>query len=130
MHWLLYPFGALIALILLLQGMALWRAKQAIGRRAPEDDAIAAQTNAVGPRLYYFYAPTCGPCKAMTPLVDRLIAAHGNLIKVNVAQAPELARGFGISATPSFVLVEDGIIRQVRLGAQSERQVRALLGMR
>ncbi|MDA8093378.1 MAG: thioredoxin family protein [Betaproteobacteria bacterium] len=128
MHWLLYPFIGLIALILLMQLVTVWRAKQTIGRRAPEDDAIAAQTNTAGPRLYYFYAPNCGPCKAMTPLIDRLMASHDNLIKVNVAQSPQLARDFGISATPSFVQVEEGIIRQVKLGAISERQVRALLG--
>lgn len=63
----------------------------------------------------------------MTPLVDRLRDGHPNLIKVNVAEAMFLARDFGVTATPSFVLVEDGTIRRVRLGGQSEKQLLSLL---
>jgi hypothetical protein len=64
----------------------------------------------------------------MTPLVDRLAATHGNLIKVDVAERPDLARGFGIAATPNFVRVESGKIQKVRLGGLGERQLLALLG--
>ena len=49
------------------------------------------------------------------------------LFRSNVSEAPDLARGFGIAATPSFVLVEDGAIRQVKLGGQSEKQLLKLI---
>jgi protein-disulfide isomerase-like protein with CxxC motif len=63
----------------------------------------------------------------MTPLLDRLREAHPTLIKVDVAESLELARDFGIAGTPSFVLVENGAIRRVKLGGQSERGLLKLL---
>lgn len=63
----------------------------------------------------------------MTPLVAQLQQTHHNLIKVDVAQSLALARAFGVAATPSFVLVEDDTIRQVRLGGMSEKRLRHML---
>lgn len=78
-------------------------------------------------RLYYFYAPHCGPCRAMTPMVERMQSIHPNLIKINIEDSQALAKSFGIAATPSFVLVNEGVIRQVILGAQSEQKLKHIL---
>ena len=127
MHWLIYPLVGFVALMLLTQLFAFYRARRSIGARAPDTAALNEDAPEARRRLYYFYATHCGPCRAMTAMVDRLHPAHANLIKVDVAERPELARGFAIAGTPSFVLVEDGIIRQVKLGPQSESQILALL---
>ncbi len=63
----------------------------------------------------------------MTPVVDQLRSSHRNLIKIDVAEALPLARAFGITATPSFVLVENGKIAQIKIGAMSEKKLVALL---
>ncbi|MFA5082749.1 MAG: thioredoxin family protein [Hydrogenophilaceae bacterium] len=123
MHWLIYLVLGFIALLFLMQYLAVRRARRSEGQAAPDTRAVDGPAQADRRRLYYFYATRCGPCRAMAPLVDRLSATHRNLIKVDVAAAPDLARGFGIAATPSFILVEDGLIRQVRLGGQSEAQL-------
>lgn len=128
MQWLIYVVAGLVALVVLSQLLALARARRSEGRPAPDTSTVDGGARGERRRLYYFYASHCGPCLAMAPLVDRLGGAHGNLIKVNVAEAVGLARAFGIAATPSFVLVEDGLIRQVRLGGQSERQLLHMLG--
>lgn len=128
MQWLIYIVAGLAALVVLSQFMALARAKRSEGRPAPDTAAVDGGVRDERRRLYYFFAPHCGPCQATAPLVDRLRGAHPNLIKVNVAEATSLARDFGVTATPSFVLVEDGLIRQVRLGGQSERQLLNMLG--
>jgi thioredoxin 1 len=127
MHWLIYILVGFAALMLLMQWFVLARARRRIGTAAPDTAALDGSIADMRRRVYYFYAAHCGPCRAMTSMVDRLHPAHANLIKVDVADSPELARGFGIAATPSFVLVEDGVIRQVKLGAQSERRILALL---
>jgi thiol-disulfide isomerase/thioredoxin len=127
MHWLIYPVAGFIALLLLMQFLALRRARQSEGRAAPDTTAVDGAAREDRRRVYYFHATHCGPCRAMTPVVDRLRETYRNLIKVNVAEAPELARGFGIAATPSFVLVEEGVVRQVKLGGQSEGQLLKLL---
>lgn len=127
MHWLIYPLVGFIALMLLTQLFALYRARRSIGSAVPDTTALEDAAPGERRRLYYFHAAHCGPCRAMTALVDRLRPVHASLIKVDVAERPELAYAFGIAGTPSFVLVEDGIIRQVKLGAQSERQLLKLL---
>ncbi|MGD8588552.1 MAG: thioredoxin family protein [Chromatiales bacterium] len=82
-----------------------------------------------GHRLFYFYSPSCGPCRSMTPIVDQL-ASHSDFVtKVDINQDPELAGRFGIRATPTTVLVVNDTIKEVRLGAQSKKQLEKLLDM-
>lgn len=116
------------AFLVLLQLFAVWRARSSQGRPVPDTSAVDGEAGTYSMRVYYFYAAHCGPCRAMMPLVDRLRVANRNFIKVDIAEAPALARGFSIAATPSFVRVDDGIITQVKLGIQSERQLLAMLG--
>jgi thioredoxin 1 len=127
MHWLIYFLVGLMALLILMQFTARLRAKRTQGQPAPDTTAVDGAAHVDRRRVYYFFATHCGPCRVMTPTVDHLRTTHRNLVKVNVAESPELARGFRIAATPSFVLVEDGVIRQVRLGTQSDRQLLAML---
>jgi thioredoxin 1 len=49
------------------------------------------------------------------------------LVKVNVLEAPDLAREFGVAATPTLVLVRDGRVEKVLLGAQNEARILELL---
>lgn len=127
MSWAIALLALLVGAVFMMQYLALRRARRSEGLPAPDTAAVADAAGHDGRRLFYFYSAHCGPCRATTPLVDRLRGSHRNLIKVNVAEAPELARGFGIAATPSFVLVEGGTIRRVLLGGQSERRLLALL---
>lgn len=116
-----------VALLLLWQ-LAMWlQARRSLGRPAPDTCAVDGDAAADPVRVYYFYAERCGHCRSMTPLVERLRVSHRNLVKLDLAEARELARAFGVVATPSFIQVTDGRIRRVMLGAQSEKQLRALL---
>ena len=127
MHRLVYTLVGFIVLFFLMLLLALRRARRNEGKAAPDTAAVDGAAHADRRRVYYFFATHCGPCRAMTPVVDRLRETHRNLIKIDVAEAPDLARSFGIAATPSFVLVEDGAIRQVKLGGQSEKQLLQLI---
>jgi len=77
--------------------------------------------------LVYFWSPTCGPCRAMTPAIDRVAAETGRVLKINVADSPDMARSFGVMATPSLAVVEQGVIRALFVGARSENRIRTLL---
>ena len=127
MHCLVYPLAGVFALPFLMQLIPLWLVRRSLGLAAPDTTAVDGPAAAEPRRVYYFHAPHCGPCRAMTPLLDRLREAHPTLIKVDVAESLELARDFGIAGTPSFVLVENGAIRRVKLGGQSERGLLKLL---
>lgn len=124
MHPLIYLVVGIVAALLLVQGGTRLLARRSIGRRV----AAAQGGDAAGRVVYYFHALHCGPCKAMTPVVDALRPSFANLRKVDVADDPELARRMGVMATPSFVVVDDGVIAMVKLGPQRESALRSWLG--
>ncbi len=127
MSWQLYLVIALIASGLLFQYFVSRLAKRALGMSAPDTSAVDGAAQNMPRRLYYFYATHCLNCKAMSPIVDQLCSSHPNLIKINIDESKEIAQGFRIAGTPSFVLVEDGIIRETLLGSQTEKKLKILL---
>ncbi len=77
--------------------------------------------------MVYFYSPTCGACKAMTPMVDRLKKEFKGVFSVNLAKDMETARVFGVMGTPATVVVKNGQIQKFVLGARSEKYLRDML---
>ena len=66
-------------------------------------------------------------CRSMTPIIERLALQHANIVKVDVTESSELASKFGVMGTPTLVLVRDGKVDRMLVGAKSEKIVRALL---
>lgn len=75
------------------------------------------------PSLVDFYADWCGPCRAMSPVVDALAAElpQANVVKVNIDDAPELATRFGVQSIPTFVVVRNGAVVKKLVGVQSKQ---------
>ena len=78
-------------------------------------------------RLLYFYSQSCGPCRRMTPIIDKLASTHDMVEKIDIQQDPDTTRKFGIRATPTTVLVQDNVVKQVALGAKTQQQLEKLL---
>jgi thioredoxin 1 len=69
--------------------------------------------SATKPVLVDFWAPWCGPCRAIGPLLEKLAKEHGAEIivaKVNVDDCPALAQQFNITAIPNLLFFKEGTI--------------------
>jgi putative thioredoxin len=93
-----------------------------------ERDVIEASTEV--PVLVSFWAPWCGPCKTLGPLLERLEREYGGrfrLVNVNSDTNPELVASFNLKSIPHAVAFVDGNAVAQFLGAHPEAYVRAFL---
>jgi thioredoxin 2 len=98
-------------------------------------DAQSFDTEIVSsvPVLVDFWAPWCGPCRMVTPAVERLAQEHaGELktVKLNVDEAPEIAARYGVQGIPLLVLLRDGNELDRLVGAAPEATLRQWLDQR
>ncbi|MBE6783213.1 MAG: thioredoxin [Ruminococcaceae bacterium] len=79
--------------------------------------------------LLDFFATWCGPCRMMSPLIDKIAEENPDILvgKVNVDEEPELAAMFAVSSIPVLVVMKDGQIVDQSVGAIPKQQIENLL---
>jgi len=93
-----------------------------------ETEVIAASM--ATPVLVDFWAPWCGPCKSLGPVLEKLEDAYGGrfkLVKINSDEEQQLAQAFGIRSIPTCILLKGGQPVDGFMGALPEGQVRQFL---
>ena len=67
-----------------------------------------------GPVLVDFWAPWCGPCRAMSSVVEQVadeVASHASVVKVNVDDSKQAALQYGVQSIPTFAVFRDGKVQ-------------------
>jgi thioredoxin 1 len=84
------------------------------------------------PVIVDFWAEWCGPCHAVSPVLERIAeerAAELRLVKVNIDEEPALAQRYGVMSIPTIVLFEGGEPKAAAIGAQHKQMLERSLGL-
>ena len=99
--------------------------------RAVTDDTFDAEVlNAGKPVVVDFWAPWCGPCKAIEPGLDELEAAHDavEFVKIDIDDNPRVASRYGVLSLPTVMLFEGGEPRETVVGARPKKHFEKRFG--
>ena len=99
---------------------------QAVSDQDFENEVIAAKV----PVLIDFWAEWCGPCKALTPILEKISQHYGEKVKVlklNVDQNPATPPKFGVRGIPTLILFKEGQVKATQVGLLSEQELKSFI---
>ena len=85
-----------------------------------------------GPVIVDFWAEWCGPCRAVSPILEQIAEERADelrVVKVNIDEEPELQQRYGILSIPTILLFRGGEPTAAAVGAQPKRMLERSLGL-
>ena len=93
------------------------------------DQVVATSTV---PVVVDFWAPWCGPCRMVSPVLEKLALDHADkvkVVKVNVDVNQELAARYGIMSIPTVIMFDGGKLKTQLVGARSRKEYEKEFGL-
>jgi thioredoxin 1 len=91
-----------------------------------DQDFEAEVLQAAGPVLVDFWAPWCGPCRMIAPIVEELAKENGDSLKVtkiNIDNSPQVATNYGVSSIPTLMIFKNGEVAERFVGVQPKKRL-------
>lgn len=95
------------------------------------DDSFATEVlESTEPVLVDFWAPTCGPCRQLLPVIDELAGEYAGAVKVtklNISEGAKVAQEYGVSSIPTLMIFKNGEVKQRIVGLKSKAELQEVL---
>ncbi|MDZ7315204.1 MAG: thioredoxin family protein [candidate division KSB1 bacterium] len=127
---MLIALGIILTVLVLFVVLQIVMVRKMQSKRGKDVPQLGGRLDALmrrGKVLFYFYSPSCRACRPMTPIVRSLAQHDKRILLEDVSRDVRTAQQFGVMATPTLVLVQEGKIADILVGYQDESRLRALL---
>jgi thioredoxin 1 len=82
------------------------------------------------PVLVDYWAPWCGPCRALTPTLEEVAAAHADQLtfaKLNIDENPQTPAQYGVMSIPTLIIYKNGQVAATKMGLLSKSELNAFV---